>query len=480
METLNNYEFSVKELSSENKLIDNQYLFSQIPTFKSFYWSLKRNGEEFLQLSDGYKLAESVLCGICSTDLNRISLPFPLPQATGHEIVAKKGETYYLVEISDSCISHLSSQLEPFCKNGLQAHCPDRYVIGINQLPGGFSKYILVPSNNLVQYNRELIPDLCAVLVEPLAAAYNAVLKSPPQDLDSVAVLGPRKLGGLLLAALSAHRRKFNLHYKIAAIVRDCSLSNLLLELGADRVLLNSNVVSETFDIVYDTSGSESGLELSLMIAKREVHLKTTNGKSMCGMNNLTAMVVDEISLINSFEKSEDFYGNQELIIFSLPELEGLVQNEMTKFSRLKFKLFSQNIETLIPSIFNNSELFKNRLPRFDLCFVNTIEEADKLIRPFQNLETSIVKPRGYIIVTNFSYQSNYSDNLIANFLINEGRIKTSRCGDFRKVISLLEEDENLKNSIQNIISHVLEADKLEEAFELAKSKTALKVVVRL
>jgi threonine dehydrogenase-like Zn-dependent dehydrogenase len=479
METLNNYEFQVKELNSENKLIDAQYIFTQIPTGESHIWSLKRNGKEFLQLSDGYEIVESILCGICSTDLNRIYLPFPLPQVTGHEIVAKKADSHYLIEISDSCISHKSNNLDLFCKNGLKNHCPDRYVIGINQLPGGFSKYLLVPKNNLIKYNQELIPDLCAVLVEPLAAAYNAVLKSPPQDNDSVAVLGPRKLGGLLLSALSAHRRKYKLNYKIAAVVREGSLNETLLLLGADRVVISSNILTENFDIVYDTSGTESGLELSLIIAKREVHLKTTSGKSMCGMNNLTAMVVDEISLINSIAKSDISHLDQELVIFSLPELKNFVQNEMAKYSRLKIKLFSQNIETLTPSIFD-SEIFNNRLARFDFCFVNTIEEADQLIRPFKNLETSLVKPRGFIIISNNAFRSNYSDNLIANFLIKEGKITTSRCGDFRKVISLLEEDEKLKTSIQNIISHVIEVDKLEEAFELAKTRNALKVVVRL
>ena len=51
-------------------------------------WRVMRDGVEALALGPGYRALRTRVCGVCSTDLARHFLPFPLPQVIGHEVVA--------------------------------------------------------------------------------------------------------------------------------------------------------------------------------------------------------------------------------------------------------------------------------------------------------------------------------------------------------------------------------------------------------
>ena len=51
-------------------------------------WEIRREGRFHLRLGPGYRLLRASHCGVCATDLARRHLPFPLPQVTGHEVVA--------------------------------------------------------------------------------------------------------------------------------------------------------------------------------------------------------------------------------------------------------------------------------------------------------------------------------------------------------------------------------------------------------
>src|SRR5207249_2809327 len=105
-----------------------------------------REGREHLRLGPGYRLLRVSRCGVCATDLARRQLPFPLPQVTGHEVVAVADDgTPVVVEIN---ASHAARALPPDawcadCRRGLGTHCPDRLVLGIHDLPGGFGPWLL-------------------------------------------------------------------------------------------------------------------------------------------------------------------------------------------------------------------------------------------------------------------------------------------------------------------------------------------------
>jgi D-arabinose 1-dehydrogenase-like Zn-dependent alcohol dehydrogenase len=475
-----NIQFNCLEYTSDDKFDMVEYFISRTTDDSECFWEIKRNGHLYLKLNSlGYILLKTLLCGICSTDLNRRFLPFPLPQITGHEILAESldGENKYVIEISDSCISHNRSDCEIFCKSKLNSHCPDRMVIGINLLPGGFSPYIIVPINSAITYNKEIIPDYTAVMIEPFAAALNAIYTSNPKQGDQVAVLGPKKLGSLLIIALHAYKIKSGIDFKITAIIRRSDLESLCFYLGADYVILVENV-KLNFDIIYDTSGTEEGFCFALNHSKREVHLKSTNGQTMCELNNLTAMVVDEISIIQLNEDNLNYKWRDEKrkneIILTFDN-----NDEMYLHSK-DFKIIKRSLNNINRAILEEIlKIDEKRLPRFDLCIARNLKEIDFIIRPFMNLETSLLRPRGAILYCPDNKSD--SDNEILNFLNHGGSIITSRCGDFHLAIKYLEEDSNETNisgKIQAMISHVLPAEKLNEAFALAKSKDVIKVII--
>jgi len=195
--------FRAFEYTSQDSFIESEYRFTgDTPTG----WTITRNGREHLALGPGYRLLRTMYCGICSTDLARIHLPFSLPQVIGHEAVAADPATGrdYVVEINDNCAARGDRSPEIFCASGLATHCPDRMVLGIDRLPGGFGPWLLAPVNACVPV--EGLALRTAALAEPFAAALHAVGTSRPRAGDSVAVVGPGRLGLLIIAALSSCR----------------------------------------------------------------------------------------------------------------------------------------------------------------------------------------------------------------------------------------------------------------------------------
>ena len=157
---------------------------------------------------------------------------------------------------------------------------------------------MLVPLASAIPL-RDGIPDSTAVLIEPFAAALNAVRTVSPRSGDTVAVLGPRRLGMLVLCALDAWRRSSGLSFDVVTLTRDQHLGELARVLGADAnlsVIVDGRTLPGGLaDVVIDTTGNPEALELALRLARREVHLKWIHGRSSAGLRHLTELVVDEL-----------------------------------------------------------------------------------------------------------------------------------------------------------------------------------------
>ena len=171
-------------------------------------WVVRRNGRPALHLGPGYTPVKSQFCGVCSTDLARRFLPYPLPQLIGHEAVGLSHGRPVVVEIN---ASHAARGLQwetercPFCSGGMSSHCPERITLGIDRLGGGFAPFFLAPVKAVIELPPEI--DLSvATLTEPFAAALQALEASPPRNGERAAVLGAGRLGLLLIAARSPLR----------------------------------------------------------------------------------------------------------------------------------------------------------------------------------------------------------------------------------------------------------------------------------
>lgn len=447
-------------------------------------WEIKRNGDPYLHLGPGYIPLKTISCGVCSTDIDRRFLPFPLPQIIGHEVLAEGlGEhqgKQYVVEINDTYEARGDKSPDVFCKEGIPTHSPERRVLGIDRLPGGFGPYILAPVHAAISL--EGVSPKAAVLMEPFAAALQAILASPPKPGDHVAVLGPRRLGSLILAALASYRKTNLSDFRITAITRHDHLVTLSKAMGADEVidLRNTDIESlkNQFDIVYDTTSTASGFESALQIAKREVHLKTTNGQVMAGIAHLTELVVDELSILPYSDSNVLFHWekenrkNRNIFVF------GSVSETIKEKLKTQFTVFEGNSSDAEHVLISDS--FVNQLPRFDLVVVSTPEELSLAIRPNPNHENSLVRPRGAILVDTSKTKDWPADaSLVGKFFANQKEIHSSRCGDFHMAISLLRDNPEITHALEtNLISHRFSSDQLELAYATAKDPSSVKVVV--
>lgn len=442
-------------------------------------WTVTADDERRLRFGPGYRLLETRLCGVCSTDLARRFLPFPLPQVTGHEVVAvdERGRRF-AVEINASCEARGLELDCSFCAAGLERHCPDRRVLGIHDLPGGFGRYLLAPVGAMRPIPDE-IPDESAVLIEPLAAALNAVTTIAPAAGSRVAVLGPRKLGLLCVTALDAWRRRSGTELTVVAIARRPELLELSLRLGADETFLlergrEAEANPPPCDFVIDTTGSPAGLEMAIRTARSEVHLKSTNGLPAAGMEHLTEMVVDEISLkrLDPQQPPSAPVGRDAPVVAWLAAAEPppawARQSRLLRLATAAAALAA--LEASPPG---------DRIPRADVAVVDSAEAAARAIRPDPGREVSLVRPRGWILLHRASDEARAASPLI-EAVSNRGlRLTTSRCGDFDHAITLMRADPALRTLGREVVTHRFGAGEVAAAFEAAAGTDCIKAVVR-
>lgn len=434
-------------------------------------WIIRRNGELYLKLGPGYRLLKSKYCGICSTDLARQHLPFPLPQVIGHEVIATDPETGtdYAVEINDSCLAHRALTPEIFCKSDLPSHCPERMVLGIDRLPGGFGPYILAPRNALVPVGD--IPSKCAVLIEPFAAACQALVASPPGKNEHIAVLGLGRLGLLLICALVLHRKSTNCDYIISGIDNKINRCDLSIKLGADKAFQTEELPvpgTGNIDRIYDATGSPEGFEQALTYARKEVHLKSTHGRPFRGLRHLTELVVDELSILPFSEPNLSFTWKNESrknrLIYRAPDTEIITPDTFSTFTGSPLEAVQ----------FLKSHHFHGKLPRFDIGIASSLSEIDSITRPTKENQESLVRPRGAIL-----FNGPHRGHPLTEF-INSGKIiRTSRCGDFRSALSLLNNNRDMASLMATtLISETCNAEELPGAFKKAENQQSLKVII--
>ncbi|MFT7620028.1 MAG: threonine dehydrogenase-like Zn-dependent dehydrogenase [Planctomycetota bacterium] len=397
-------------------------------------WMIHRNGEEHLALESTYKLLATISCGVCATDLARKFLPFPLPQVIGHEVLAQdeQGQRFVL-DINASCLSLASHDLCEMCVRRMPTHCRNRLTLGINQLPGGFGPWVLVPPGAMFEVPPEM-PDDTAVLTEPFAAALRAVDTVQIQDGDSVCVLGPRRLGMLLIAALDGRRDEMGRKFNITAMVRRRELEPLARQMGADDVVLSTDNPLPKFDVVFDTSGNPQALELAASLARRELHLKSTHGQGAVGLNQLTGFVVDEFAAHPVSDSDH-----------SVSDLATVTSSSIGPLG-------------MCPEILVSSD-----------------EEFDRAVRAVDGEEASWLIPRGRIRIDRLG---TFQSPLLLHIVERELIVSSSRCGDFAKALKLMNRNGKMRSLGAALVSHRFAREDLAAAMSCAASQDAIKVVV--
>jgi len=327
----------------------------------------------------------------------------------------------------------------------------------------------------------ENVPDSAAVLVEPFAAALHAVSTVAPVEGDKVAVLGPRRLGMLVVAALAGVRTRDRVpsgSFEVIAVARDPAMLSLARSFGATAAYGNSSsdarIDDEAFDVVVDTTGSPAGLTDAVRMARREVHLKSTHGQMACGLRHLTELVVDELS-IERFSVHPPSTKDQ---IWSgspgrrRPRVAWLAEAAPPAWLLEMVDLRAGGARELA----DHFAAASSGLPRADVAVIDSIAQVDAVVRPRPESEEALIRPRG-VIYAHPSTDVAGSDLLAA--VVGRGlRLSSSRCGDFRKALELLASDEDLRRIGERLVTHHFESDDLMKAFEVAGSRACVKAVV--
>ncbi|TGK21238.1 zinc-binding alcohol dehydrogenase [Leptospira fluminis] len=472
-------------------------------------WEILRNGESYLTLGKGYRLLKTELCGVCSTDLDRRFLPFPLPQVIGHEVIASDPETgkKFALEINDTATARGEGP-DIFARRGLFTHSPDRQVLGIDRLLGGFGPYVLAPIGTMVEIGS--LSDSEAVLLEPFSASFHAV-ETSLQRLGSnpkrIAVLGPRRLGSLLIGALDLYRRNHGSDFSISSVVKREALKDISFSAGADEVFVFDGLDSGTspdlsgkkflkkgiseslrwmdlkneFDLVFDTTGAVRGLEVSMELTPMAIHRKTTNGQASLGIKNLTELVVDELTIA---PLREDFWNlcwgirpsdrqvwvflEEKVILSSAEELL------LAKAREKGIRFFSGSLTAA--TNFSASPEFTGDLGRFDFAIVSSLSAIDSVIRPGKADGPSLLRPRGSILVP----RMNETQDRFMDWIGNGGNLQSSRCGDFRRTLSALDSQPGFLMGLSRLlIAAEFSGEEVPEAYVEARKPDSIKVVVR-
>ena len=445
--------FTAPEYQADGSIRPASYTFSGSTTSG---WQILREGQPHLRLGAGYRPLAVSHCGICSTDLARRHLPFPLPQVTGHEVVARdENGAAFVVEIN---ASHVARGLPAAawcttCRAGLPTHCPDRLVLGIHDLPGGFGPWLLAPLEAVHPVPAGLDP-VTATLVEPFAAALAAVRALPLTEIDRVLVLGPGRLGSLLVAALAAWRRRTGGRYVIAAAGRRPQALARARALGADEATPVDRATSA--DIVVDATGSPTGLEIAVRLARREVHVKSTSGLPTSGLRHLTALVVDEVALV-PWEPGQTLPGGATSVLAL--DAPMAVRHAL---ARAGLQLVEAADTPRLP------------LGGADLAVATTCAAVDAILRPHPCVERGWIRPRGTILLARGSVAA---DGLVAALRERGLRLGSTRCGDLRAALELLVDPSLTPALGAHLVTAFVPASELAEGFARA-AREGGKVIV--
>ena len=231
---------------------------------------------------------------ICRTDIELARGYMEFRGIPGHEFVGEvvrceEGEwagQRVVGEINLSC-GRCS-----YCREGMDNHCPERSVLGIQGRDGTFAEFLALPLRNLHRVP-DAVSDIRAVFTEPLAAALRILEQIAVTAGDRVLVLGDGKMGLLIaqvmrmstphVMCVGNHERKLN-------ILKDQGIG----------VVYRGERPDGRFDIVVEATGNRQGLAEALSSVRPEGRIVLKSTYSGDAVLDASRLVVDEIQLIGS------------------------------------------------------------------------------------------------------------------------------------------------------------------------------------
>lgn len=240
-------------------------------------------------LEEKSAIVRPTLVGVCKTDLELVKGYMGFRGVLGHEFVGVVEEASDPSWVGKRVVGEINCSPRDRIVDDPR-HQDGRTVLGILGRDGVMASSFCLPLENLLEVP-EGLSDEKAVFTEPLAAAYQIQEQVP--DIPSRAlVLGDGKLGALCALALR------DLGAEVVWVGKHQSKLKALA--GQVETRLKDEPLEESFPLVVEATGSESGLEMALMAVqpKGAVVLKTTVAAPHS--LNLSSIVINEIRLLGS------------------------------------------------------------------------------------------------------------------------------------------------------------------------------------
>ncbi len=209
------------------------------------------------------------LSGVCGSDHSIFNGKYdnPYPIIPGHEAIGTIeaiGDQVSKFNTGDKVIIHPNYSCGEcdMCRKGLKNICRNKVRVGID-INGVFADYIAVPEKALYHVPATLADEV-AIFTEPLAVCAHGVDMTPLTQNDRVLVFGAGVIGQLTLQLARQHTEQ----------VYACDLIDYRLDiarqLGACEGISTPQRLAElenSFDVVYETSGANIGLEQAVKLA---------------------------------------------------------------------------------------------------------------------------------------------------------------------------------------------------------------------
>ena len=239
------------------------------------------------EVGPGDVLVRIEACGLCGTDLSLylhpetfaadIRIRFPI--VFGHEFagyVAAVDTSVRNVKVGDLVVvnPHLFCKVCEYCLTGRPEICDNRPILGIHQ-PGGFAEFVKIRSENVYPLKSE-VDSQVAALAEPLTVALHAARRARVSAGSVPVIVGAGPIGLLigvacqeaganqvLIAGLPADRHRLEIGRKLG-------LTPIVIVDGELRAAVDQVTGAHGAEIVFEASGSPSGLKDAIRAARKD------------------------------------------------------------------------------------------------------------------------------------------------------------------------------------------------------------------
>jgi threonine dehydrogenase-like Zn-dependent dehydrogenase len=287
----------------------------------------------------GEALIRVLQAGVCNTDLELVKGYMQFSGVPGHEFVGVVEQAVGHEELIGQRVAgeiNAACGVCATCRANRPTHCPNRTTLGIARRDGAFADYLTLPFENLHALLASVSNDQ-AVFVEPLAAACEILEQVKIRPTDRVVVIGDGKLG-LLCAQVMALTG-----CDLIAVGRHTEKLDFLHQRGLTTTLNVAAIAAASVDVVVEATGTPSGFALARQIVRPRgtIVLKSTyQGEAL--PVNLTAIVVDEITLIGSrcgpFEPAIRLLAQQQVEVASMIQARYTLDDGLAAFERAAVK----------------------------------------------------------------------------------------------------------------------------------------------